>query len=266
MDIPELNVSSRDREFKHYDRELRETIVIRYLFEGLSHRSLDEKVLGLDRNKSKGYQSWAILRHYGLGDDFKGIFKGMTLDNALHELPNDPQYDVIYDIMSGTSEEISLEPHEWVKGFTKTRLVKTRINQDKFRKAVLDAYSGSCCITGISEPRLLRASHIKPWRDSNENEKTDVCNGLCLNSLHDAAFDVGLMTIEPFSYLVRLSSKIEEYMEPKVYEDYFRRYDGMAISLPATDNRPKSEYLDYHKQHIFDKNKQYLKIELDLSE
>ena len=55
-------------------------------------------------------------------------------------------------------------------------------------------------------------------------------------------------------------------MEPKVYEDYFRRYDGMAISLPATDNRPKSEYLDYHKQHIFDNNKQYLKIELDLSE
>lgn len=266
MELPQLNISSRDREFKHYRREQREDIVMSYLFEGLSSRKLDEKILGLDSEKSKGYQSWAVLRHYGLGDDFKGIFKGMTPQDVINQMPNDPQYDVIYDIISGTAEEISLEPHEWVKGFTKVRLVKTRVNQDKFRKSVLNAYGGACCITGISEPRLLRASHIKPWSDSNEIEKTDVCNGLCLNTLHDAAFDVGLMTIEPTSYCIRLSSKIEDYMAPIIYEDYFRRYDGSPISLPVENERPRSEYLDYHKLHVFDKNRQYLRLEIEIPE
>ncbi len=266
MELPQLNISSRDREFKHYRREQREDIVMNYLFEGLSSRKLDEKILGLDSKKSKGYQSWAVLRHYGLGDDFKGIFKGMTPRDVIDQMPNDPQYDVIYDIISGTVEEIGLEHHEWVKGFTKIRLVKTRVNQDKFRKSVLNAYGEACCITRISEPHLLRASHIKPWSDSNEIEKTDVCNGLCLNALHDAAFDVGFMTIEPTSYCIRLSSKIEDYMTPRIYEDYFRRYDGKPIFLPAENECPKSEYLDYHKLHIFDKNKQYLKLEIEIPE
>lgn len=237
-----------------------------FLFDGLSSRKLDEEILGLDSEKSKGFQSWAILKHYGLGKDFKGIFKGMTPQEVISQLPDDPQYYVIYDIVSGTSEEIYLEPYEWVKGYTKERLVKTRVNQDKFRRSILEAYGNACCITGISEPRLLRGSHIKPWCDSNEIEKTDIHNGLCLNTLHDAAFDVGLMTVEPYSYCVRLSSKIEDCMEPKIYEDYFRRFDGRQIILPSEKERPKNEYLDYHKMHVFNKNRQYLILEIKLQE
>ena len=107
-----------------------------FLFDGLSSRKLDEEILGLDSGKSRGYQSWAVLRHYGLGNDFKGIFKGMTPSEVVSQLPDDPQYDLIYDIVSGTIEEIGLEPNEWVKGFTKERLVKTRVNQDRFRRSI----------------------------------------------------------------------------------------------------------------------------------
>lgn len=89
---------------------------------------------------------------------------------------------------------------------------------------------------------------------------------MCLNTLHDAAFDVGLMTIEPSGFSVKLSSKIEDCMSPVIYEDYFRRYDGMQISLPVEDERPKDEYLEYHRLHVFDKNRQYLKLEIDLPE
>ena len=52
MRLPELEVNSRDREFRHYSRDLRETIVMKYLFEGLSSRELDRAVLGLDSGKS----------------------------------------------------------------------------------------------------------------------------------------------------------------------------------------------------------------------
>jgi hypothetical protein len=266
MSFPQLEISPRDREFRRYSREQRESVVMRYLFEGLSDRSLDEEVLGLDKNISKGFQSMGILKHYGLRLEFKGIFRGMTAKEALDILPNDSQYDVLYDIISGTTEEISLEPHEWIKGFTKVRLVKTRINQDAFRKAVLKAYSWACCITGISEPKLLRASHIKPWCESSDIEKGDVGNGLCLNSLHDAAFDTGLMTVDPSDFRIRLSSKIEDSMDESVYEDYFRRYDGTQINLPPENMRPKPEYLEYHKHRIFDRNPDYIRLELEIPE
>ena len=261
MDLPPLVISSRDREFKHYRREQREDVVISFLFEGLSSRKLDEKILGLDSRKSKGYQSWAILRHYGLTDDFKGIFKGMSYKDVIDQMPGDSQYNTIYDIVSEVYEETTLESYEFIRGFTKTRLVKTRVNQNKFRKIVLEAYGGACCITGISIPYLIRASHIKPWAYSNEIEKTDVHNGLCLNSLHDAAFDAGIITIEPSDYSVKLSSGIEEHMPTEIYENYFRKYDGVPIHLPNKDKYPKTEYLEYHKYHIFNKNKQYLEIE-----
>lgn len=218
MRLPELEVNSRDREFRHYSRDLRETIVMKYLFEGLSSRELDRTVLGLDSNKSKGYQSWAVLRHYGFGDGFKGIFSGMSVCRAMEEIPSDGRYDVLYDILSGYSDygEGKIEDDGWARGFTRLRLVNTRVNQDKFRESILKAYNGSCCITGMDEPSLLRASHIKPWADSSETEKTDVRNGLCLNTLHDAAFDVGLMTVRYQDYTIRLSRRIEDHMSESV--------------------------------------------------
>ena len=218
MRLPELEVNSRDREFRHYSRDLRETIVMKYLFEGLSSRELDRTVLGLDSNKSKGYQSWAVLRHYGFGDGFKGIFSGMSVCRAMEEIPLDGRYDVLYDILSGYSDygEGKIEDDGWARGFTRLRLVNTRVNQDKFRESILKAYNGSCCITGMDEPSLLRASHIKPWADSSETEKTDVRNGLCLNTLYDAAFDVGLMTVRYQDYTIRLSRRIEDHMSESV--------------------------------------------------
>lgn len=51
--------------------------------------------------------------------------------------------------------------------------VKQRINQSFFRQAVLTSYLSTCCITGICTPQLLIASHIKPWKDSSDTEKTN---------------------------------------------------------------------------------------------
>lgn len=65
-------------------------------------------------------------------------------------------------------------------------------------------------MTGISISELLIASHIKPWKVSNnEDEKTNPRNGLCLNALHDKAFDRGLITIDK-NYKIIVSSKLKE--------------------------------------------------------
>lgn len=74
------------------------------------------------------------------------------------------------------------------------RMVVQRIGQDVFRDALMDYWDGRCPMTGITEPGLLRASHIVPWADCTDAQRLDVYNGLLLSALWDAAFDGGLIS------------------------------------------------------------------------
>jgi hypothetical protein len=73
-------------------------------------------------------------------------------------------------------------------------LIVQRIGQGIFRAALMDYWGGRCPITGITDPALLRASHIVPWADCNDAQRLDVHNGLLLSVLWDAAFDAGLVS------------------------------------------------------------------------
>jgi hypothetical protein len=76
-------------------------------------------------------------------------------------------------------------------------LVVQRIGQGIFRARLMDYRQGCCPLTGISDPALLRASHIIPWADcESDAERLDVHNGLLLSALWDAAFDAGLVALE----------------------------------------------------------------------
>lgn len=136
------------------------------------------------------------------------------------------------------------------EGVEGVRLQKYRVNQSFFRASVLSAYNFKCCITGISEPKLLVASHIKPWsKCENGYERTDAQNGLCLNSLHDRAFDKGFITLDG-NYRLVLSSKIKDIAPEDVVDDYFFRYEGMKISMPDKA-APAKTFLQYHWNHVF---------------
>lgn len=77
------------------------------------------------------------------------------------------------------------------------RLVVQRIGQDIFRDRLIDYWQGRCPLTGISDPALLRASHIIPWSEcESDAERLDVHNGLLLSALWDAAFDRALVTLD----------------------------------------------------------------------
>lgn len=73
-------------------------------------------------------------------------------------------------------------------------LVKARVGQGRFRSDLETAWGSSCAVTGISVGLLLRASHIKPWRHSDNRERLDADNGLLLVATLDAAFDAGLIS------------------------------------------------------------------------
>lgn len=76
-------------------------------------------------------------------------------------------------------------------------LQKSRIGQNIFRNNLLSYWNETCPLTGITDTKLLRASHIKPWSKCNSpNERLGVSNGLLLSSLWDAAFDGGLVSFD----------------------------------------------------------------------
>lgn len=134
------------------------------------------------------------------------------------------------------------------EGKTREQLVKVRVNQSFFRKSVLAAYNNTCCITGIQQPDLLIAGHIKSWKDDVKN-RLNLRNGIAINGLHDKAFEAGLITITP-DYKIRISSVLRKQSKIQVINDYFLIYDNKNIILPSR-SLPDREFLDYHNRIKF---------------
>lgn len=126
--------------------------------------------------------------------------------------------------------------------------VKVRVNQSFFRKAVLAAYGSKCCITGLDIPELLNASHIIPW-SKDETNRVNPRNGICLNAIHDRAFDRGLLTITP-EYKIKISNLVRRISSDKSIKDFLLKFDGKYIKLP-TRFLPDSSFLGYHNNKVF---------------
>jgi predicted restriction endonuclease len=129
--------------------------------------------------------------------------------------------------------------------------VKVRRGQQFFRQAVLTAYDVRCCISGINVPRLLVASHIKPW-GKFPSERLNPKNGLCLSSLHDAAFDAGLITLDNRLSVV-LSKRLRNFFPQPTLEQNFVPFEGKPICLPDKLAEPDPDFLRYHRDVIFEK-------------
>lgn len=147
-------------------------------------------------------------------------------------------------------EVVRIDIAEFPKGKDVMRFVKTRIYQDFFRSSVMAAYENVCCITGIAMPELHTASHIKPWRIDEDN-RTNPQNGLCLNALHDRAFDKGLITILP-DLTISVSKHLEEIESKEAIQKYFLAYDKQSIIKPHKF-LPEKHFLEYHNDTIFRK-------------
>lgn len=127
--------------------------------------------------------------------------------------------------------------------------VKVRRGQQFFRQAVLTAYEVRCCISGINVPRLLVASHIKPW-GKFPSERLNPRNGLCLSSLHDAAFDAGLITLDDKLSVV-LSKRLRSFFPQPALEQNFVAFEGKPIRLPEKLAEPSLDFLTYHREEVF---------------
>ena len=135
-------------------------------------------------------------------------------------------------------------------GIDKEQQTKIRIGQYFFRMSVLMSYGNACCITGLKNRELLVASHIKPWSVSDvKTERTNPSNGLCLNAMHDKAFDRGFITIDK-NYRIVNSRFIKDVAMDDKTREWFSYYNGKEIILPDKF-MPGKQFIEYHNDVIF---------------
>jgi hypothetical protein len=127
----------------------------------------------------------------------------------------------------------------------KKALVLARRGQGKFREDVL-SFWGNCAVTECRELTLLRASHIKPWKDSTNYERLDHHNGLLLAPNVDAAFDRGLVSFRDDGQIIISTSLRPEDMRALGIRRNSRLRRVRRRHLP---------YLQYHRTYVFKKKK-----------
>jgi len=123
-------------------------------------------------------------------------------------------------------------------------IVKSRIGQGKFRESLINYWS-SCAITGCQDPKLLRASHIKPWAKSDITERLSIYNGLLLSPTLDVCFDSGFISFDDSGNIM--------------VSNEFGKKDMMALNVHREMKLTNIElehkkYLAYHRENIFKKS------------
>lgn len=144
-----------------------------------------------------------------------------------------------------TIKDVLTISNESIENTTTINLVNARVGQGRFRDEVLQLWDNRCSVTHSETLDVIRASHIKPWRVSDHNERLDAYNGLPLVASLDALFDAGLISFEASGTLI-VSSKLDE-SEREIFGVNSSR------SLTKTPPQQTTRYLEYHRNCVFKK-------------
>ena len=204
--------------------------------------SLDPQVTA---NGRKGMGNTSALDK-SVWNDLNHHWTSMTLEAAkeYERLATNHGMSAVMDVADDLVEEGFVIP----EGRTRSATVQIRVNQVRFRKAVLASYNNTCCISGLRHQKLVIASHIVPWSIDQEN-RLNPRNGLCLSALHDRAFDQGLITISDEAKVL-ISKSVRAMEGMSAFIDQFISCENMSIQKPERF-APDHALLRWHRENIF---------------
>ena len=187
----------------------------------------DRGVKGLPGASKLDRKVWADFQQdwTGMAERSETAFESLAGLNSI----GTSEPEIVIDLPTGPSET--------------ERTVKTRRLQRFFRNTILASYENKCALTGMAIPQLLVASHIIPWSE-NEERRADPTNGLCLNVLHDKAFDRHLITFDTDLRLV-VSNALKTKDIPEFQSANFANLEGTKLNEPhrfAPDERALEEH------------------------
>jgi putative restriction endonuclease len=184
------------------------------------------------------------------------VLAGSTIDRVLLDRggANSLTFQVVKEVLDDRAEAF-VRADLTLDDTTRTQIVQARRGQGKFRSNV-EAVESACRVTGIKNPSLLIASHIRPWRScENGFQRLHGMNGLLLTPDVDLLFDRGFITFEDDGR-TRVSSRFDR-------EDLQRLGLGdLAIVKPGFSDAGASwqdsgfrteqrTYLKYHRAEVY---------------
>jgi putative restriction endonuclease len=148
---------------------------------------------------------------------------------------SDPQTTLLDDLNACRAS------YETLPETQRTAVTQSRIGQGLFRERVIQLWQ-TCAVTGLADPLFLRASHIKPWRDSTNAERLDPRNGLLLHPTLDLLFDKGSISFADSGRIMIASG-----IDPKTLSLLGVRADMALRKMPDGIR----SYLSLHRADIF---------------
>lgn len=171
-----------------------------YLFwEGESKHGNDERIVNARTKGEHIHLFYREIHHSPF--EYKGLVE-LAESVLLNDRPSKFTLRLFHD---QTASDDLLTHQAEIMALSQTEresVIKARIGQGIFRKQLLEMWDG-CAVTGVKLPDLLRASHIKPWRNSTNPERTDRYNGLLLLPQYDHLFDKGFISFDDDGQLLR---------------------------------------------------------------
>jgi len=154
-----------------------------------------------------------------------------------------PPVDEILELIEAENDEHEalIRQRTFVGEVEREQLIQARRGQGVFRDNV-ELIEESCRVTGLRNLRHLRASHIKPWKKSDDSEKLDGYNGLMLSPHVDHLFDRGWILFSDEGILVP---------SPHLDDDVLKAWRIEPPYKPRSFLPRQIEYLQYHREFIF---------------
>jgi len=192
-------------------------------------------------NATKDHHPIHLFYRYRHHTDFK--YMGVIQLASFIEKTDAP-FKFIFNISPETIKSLAVfnEP-EFVYGNKETERqssILSRIGQGKFRVDLLDLWD-ACSLTDVKVPEILKASHIKPWKECNNFERLDPYNGLVLTPTLDSLFDRGFITFENKGQIL-ISKEIE------LYSKILNISPDMKLRKQFENN---GHYLEYHRDEVY---------------
>jgi len=181
------------------------------------------------------------------GDGLQGVYLASIPDELgelLIALSGDPEISApVVDLsqLAFNEEEQELISQTSLEETEKASLVMSRRGQGLFRRRV-KLIEQKCRVTGVHSEKLLTASHIKPWKTSDNTERLDGNNGLFLSPHVDRLFDSGFITFTAVGEML-VSPLLDEEVLPKWQIDPNKKYGKF--------NSEQAFFLDFHNRVTF---------------
>lgn len=165
----------------------------------------------------------------------------MILGSEFSEIVSNPVNFPVDEEDAENASVSKLEMRFDISTTEKLQLMKSRRGQGLF-KANVRLVESKCRVTGVSQISMLRASHIKPWKDATDIEKIDGFNGLLLAPHVDHLFDKGFITFE---------GKGDMVLSPVLNREVLDRWKIPRITNVGSFTEQQTLYLSYHQEYVF---------------